>query len=442
MVATSASNGTQSGPRLRCWGAGVAAGTAEGHNTYAVLWSALGSEYLTYLELSMPPFRKYYPFDAAVDVEDGGELDVVASFAVGDTTSAAIYADGSTRMFGMNVGGGLGKGFKEVPSDTTLSTPLENGPLLANLTDPSEVFVSFSSGGQFFSTLWNFLRGSCVCGLTNAGVLRCWGSATFCTLAPPGTKEPLYIPSVPVVAGAASQQNVGSGRWTKIFDYSVNCCFGPADTGLTCFGAQVGPGPLGNDTRQASSTDPVHWPLHSRVVSVHTDTAYGSICALTEDRSFVCIGRALGYYPWEQCVNLIDQDPVTSVNTQGGYMRQPCVLLNGSANPGYRTLPKDAALVGLAAQPSQWFALLDNGEARSQGSLEASGTQETVSVVWHPFAMELPLDLSQVTPAADLASHAASSHVLSVAMGDRAVCAVTADQTVSCWGRNDGVAIR
>jgi len=424
---------------LRCWGATLGCGVP-GSNEGSSFWIPIisGKEACA-ITLFLGNGWTY--FADATDAVDGTVSDVVAAYAVQSAVTAVIFRDGTTKVFGVNLRGGLGLGYVSQPRPGELLTPAAAPPLVANALDASELFVDFTQGAQ-----WNSLRtmrgAACVCGITNAGRLKCWGdgAASYCSQARPADTAPLRIAGVPIVATAATlnvEQNAVTGNW---YDYSIVCVAGPAASEVVCVGSQLGSGPLGPDDHNADPGSPVVWrmPGGARIAQVVSESRFGSACALTEDRSIVCWGRGdTAQQPGFGDCPLLRGD---------AYMLVPCVVYNSTTDARRPALTGSGLLVGLSPRVRSYWGLFE-ADARIMGLTSDGGVVRTANMS-DSTRFDYPLQLAPllVDSGAPNASSAAigaagANAALGMASGRDHVCVVLADRSVSCWGRNMGVAL-
>jgi hypothetical protein len=352
--------------------------------------------------------------------------------------TAVIFRDGTAKVFGVNLRGGLGLGYVSQPREGELLTPAAAPPLVANASDASELFIDFTQGAQ-----WNSLRtmrgASCVCGITNAGRLKCWGdgAASYCSHARPGDTGPLRIAGVPIIATAATLNVEQNAVYGNLFDYSIACVAGPAAAKVACVGSQLGAGPLGPGDLNADPGSPVVWrmPGGARIAQIVSESRFGSACALTEDRSIVCWGR--GDTPrkpgFGDCPSLRSNDT---------FMLVPCTIHNSTTDAQRPSLAGAGLLVGVSPRVRSYWGLFE-ADARLMGLTSDGGVIRTASMR-ESTRFDYPLQLASLLADGDATNTSAAAGgnaALAIASGRDHACVVLADRSVSCWGRNMGMAL-
>jgi len=403
----------------------------------------------------------HFTYDEGPYVSDGGRDDVAAAFMLQTAVTGIIYRTGEARAFGLNLGNGLGMGLQSQPGAGDTLTPLSSPPLVVNRADPSELIIAFFAGSS--ETEFNFAvmttRTSCICALTNWGRISCWGVGTSCPRRPVGELEPISIPGLPYIAGGVTLNGHVEGAWFNQNDgflegeYSGTCVFAAAAPEFRCFGYQWGAGPLGPDTTQLEAGSPKVWtlPRGDRMVSLLCLPVGTSVCAFTESRSVVCVGRALigrnvgqtGTDPMQMLSDVCKPDP------QSGYVGEPCTVYRGDwrrwrarADGVNAQVPTpQGTLVGFipthGLPDGVYFGLFDDGAARAfvKVATRFGALPEDVPSPPQPFST--PVDLQEL-----FSDPATQPAIIGIAGGKDHKCIVLANGTASCWGLSGGMGLR
>jgi alpha-tubulin suppressor-like RCC1 family protein/putative cell wall-binding protein len=401
-------------------------------------------------------------FDEATGVFTGPEAwnFEVAQISVGAQHTCAVITDGTARCWGYNFDGQLGDG-----STVNSSTPVEVTGLsditqisaatthtCARLADGTAYCWGFNWSGQLgdgtttdsvtpvavqtssgdSSPLSDVVEISAgehhSCAVLSDGTARCWGSGFHGRLGDGTTTNS----STPVLVSGLTGVSVA-----QISAGPIHTCAVLTDGTARCWGGNWG-GHLGNGSTTASSTPvAVHTaagdatPL-SGVVQISTSATH--TCAVLEDGTARCWGSntdgqlgngstTASSTPVTVHASAADSNPLSAVvEITTGYDHTCAVLTDGTARCWGRNL--DGQL-GTGAVES-FDGCIAWGEYQSWISTEAQCDSWNGS--WEPITSNV-----SSTTAAEVSG---LTGVVQISAGFYHTCALLADGTTSCWGRN------
>jgi alpha-tubulin suppressor-like RCC1 family protein len=335
-------------------------------------------------------------------VHVGGIAGAVA-LAAGDDHTCAALADGSAWCWGANGSGQLG-------SPATSGDSIAPVQVMTDATIPLAQVIGLAGGGAH------------TCAVTAAGAVACWGDNTSGQLG----VDPTGTPPVPS-SNAALAVDLGADLATGLSARALHTCATLAEGTLTCWGGAAAawtPAPVASPTDAAAVAAGADFACALRAgggiacwgQNLNGQFGNGSTLATPADMTAlaVAVPRALVTGAAHSCVLLADG----TVRCWGANDR----LQTGSATA--QAVPVDVQLarsaVALDAGGANACAVLVDGKAACWGD-NANGQLGSAA----PAESEIPVAVGGGT-LTDLVGIAAGPHA----------CAVRADGTVWCWGRN------
>jgi len=323
-------------------------------------------------------------------------LSGVTQVSSGEHFTCALLDDGTLRCWGSDAWGRLGDGdnggwVRPVPGMVLASGTVDADPVV--LSGVTQV----SAGARH------------ACALLDVGTVRCWGSNDWGQLG--DGSEFLANNPVAVLVSGTAQAPVVLSDVTQISSGFGHTCALLADTSVRCWGANFGPGQLGDGTTTYRSypvevlesgiavADPVALSGVTRISSglVHT-------CALLGDNTLRCWGG--------------NDEPEPGRLGDGTTQNRsnPVTVLASGATQG----SDDAlsAVHAISAGGGHTCAVLDDGTVRCWGS-NRSGALGDGSTIDRLNPVTVPV-----------------AGATSISSGTGHTCVVLDDGTARCWGSN------
>lgn len=337
----------------------------------------------------------------------------IVSLSVGETHACVMKGNGEAWCWGNNAHGQLGDNSFEQRTRPTKVLDLAFG-------------VEISAGRQH------------TCARIDDGSLRCWGHRALGQL---GDGIPLLGTTVFTVPSPARVANVGGARMVAAGD-SFTCAI--TSSGTLCFGSNDF-GELGDGNTERSSS-PTNVLELSDPASISLGAAHG--CARLKDGNVRCWGSneagQLGGNPDDRCGSIfcsrraIETLELGSVDQVVASANRTCVRRDGGVecvghlNTGVSFSPRpvpglsDAVEIALGrshgcartSDGSVWcWGEADRGQLGSEVATPCPNGDSKCSLT--------PIRVSGLPPTKRIAA------------GGETTCALVADDSVRCWGRND-----
>lgn len=306
-------------------------------------------------------------------------LDNVATISSSHYHTCALITGGTVKCWGYNNNGQLGDG-----TTTNSSAPVS----VAGLTD-----VTAIGAGQYHS-----------CALVNTGIVKCWGGNNNGGIGDGTTTNRLAPTTVTGLTGAVAVSVGDLYSCALLGTGSVKCwgrnMDGQLGDGTTVFGVERAPV---NVVTSASDLTPL--------TGVTAISAGGShVCALLSTGTVKCWG--------------FNRYGTLGNNTEYNKSSTPVDVRTSSSNSSPLTNVTAITAGGWAGDQYHTCALLNDGTIKCWGRNTYGQLGMTSNAIF---------GLRELTPVTVTGITTAKA----VVAGPHYTCAVLADKTVKCWGRND-----